>query len=122
VAAGVDGCEALALRAGLDLSRGTLQQVRGWTDDEWDQAASRLTGRGWLAPDGTATPDGLAAHRAIEDATDLAAARPWAQLGTAATEQLISVLGPIAQACAAELPYPNPVGVPAPAASADPSR
>ena len=67
-------------------------------------------------------PDGLAAHRAIEDATDLAAARPWAQLGTAATEQLISVLGPIAQACAAELPYPNPVGVPAPAASADPSR
>jgi hypothetical protein len=105
VAAGVDGCEAPALRAGLDLSRETLQQVRGWTDDEWDQAASRLTERGWLAPDGTATPDGLAAHRAIEDAADLAAARPWAQLGTAAAEQLISVLGPMAQACAAELPY-----------------
>ena len=114
VAAGVDGCEALVLRAGLDLPRETLQQLRGWTDDEWDQAASRLTGRGWLAPDGTATPDGRAAHRAIEDATDLAAARPWARLGTAATGRLIGVLGPIARACADELPFPNPVGVPVP--------
>jgi hypothetical protein len=50
----------------------------------------------------------------VEDATDRAAARPWARLGAAASEELARLLAPIAQACAAELPYPNPVGVPAP--------
>ena len=114
LAADVDGCEALVLRAGLDLSRAALQPVRGWTDDEWDQAAGRLAARGWLAPDGRATPEGQAARLAIEDATDLAATRPWARIGPAATDRLISVLGPIARACAAELPFPNPVGVTAP--------
>jgi hypothetical protein len=116
-AADIDGCEALVLRAGADLARDQLQPVRGWTDEEWDQAAGRLARRGWLAGDGTLTPAGAAAHQAVEDATDRAAARPWARLGPAATEELTAVLTPIARACAAELPYPNPVGVPAPGPS-----
>jgi hypothetical protein len=114
VAADIDGCEALVLRTGADLAREQLQPVRGWTDEDWEQAASRLTSRGWLAGDGKLTPDGVAARQAVEDATDRAAARPWARLGAAATEELAGLLAPIAQACAAELPYPNPVGVPAP--------
>ncbi len=117
VAAGLDGCEALVLRTGLDLTRRMLQPIRGWTDEEWDAAAARLARRGWLGPDGRATPEGAAAHRAVEDATDLAAARPWARLGHAATEQLAGVLSPIALACAAGLPYPNPIGIPAPITS-----
>jgi hypothetical protein len=115
VAADIDGCEALVLRAGLDLSRGQLQPLRGWTDEEWDAATARLAERGWLDEDGTLTPDGLAARQAVEDATDRAAARPWARLGAAATEELSGLLTPLARACAAELPFPNPVGVPAPA-------
>jgi hypothetical protein len=118
VAAGIDGCEALVLRCGADLAREQLQPVRGWTDEEWDQAAARLAGRGWLAEDGQLTPEGAAARQAVEDATDRAAARPWARLGAAATEDLAARLAPIAQACAAELPYPNPVGVPTPAVAA----
>ena len=114
VAAGIDGCEALVLRCGADLAREQLQPVRGWTDEEWDQAAARLAGRGWLAEDGQLTPEGAAARQAVEDATDRAAARPWARLGAAAIEELVGLLAPIAQACAAELPYPNPVGVPTP--------
>jgi hypothetical protein len=114
VAADIDGCEALVLRTGADLAREQLQPVRGWTDEEWDQAAARLAGRGWLAEDGQLTPEGAAARQAVEDATDRAAARPWARLGAAASEELACLLAPIAQACAAELPYPNPVGVPAP--------
>jgi hypothetical protein len=47
-----------------------------------------------------------------------AEARPWARLGTAATEELAGLLAPLARACAAELPFPNPVGVPAPVAGA----
>ena len=114
VAAGLDGCEALVMRAGMDLSRGVLQPGRGWADDAWDLAAARLADRGWLGPDGRVTAEGAAAHRALEQATDLAAARPWARLGPEATAELLSVLTPVAKACAAALPYPNPVGIPAP--------
>jgi hypothetical protein len=116
LAADIDGCEALVLRAGLDLSREVLQPVRGWSDEQWDQAAARLAGRGWLGEDGRVTPEGAAARQAVEDATDRAAARPWARLGPAATGELAGLLAPVARACAAELPFPNPVGVPAPAA------
>ena len=119
VAAGVDGCEALALRTGSGAgpSREQLQPVRGWTDEDWEQATARLTDRGWLDADRRVTADGAAARQAVEDATDLAAARPWARLGAAATEELAGLLAPLARACAAELPFPNPVGVPAPAAA-----
>ena len=120
VAAGVDGCEALALRVARGQADGTgptreqLQPARGWTDEEWDAAAGRLASRGWLDADGALTPAGQAAHEAIEDATDLAAARPWARLGAERTEELARLLAPVARACAALLPYPNPVGVPRP--------
>jgi hypothetical protein len=97
------------------LSRGRIQAVRGWTDAEWDQAAERLRDRGWLDSAGGATATGLAAHQAVEEATDLAAARPWARLGAARTAELAELLAPVAAACAATLPYPNPVGVPPPA-------
>ena len=116
VAAGVDGCEALVLRAGLDENfRAQVQPLRGWTDEEWERAATRLTERGWLDPAGRVTQEGASAHRAVEAATDRAAARPWALLGTDGTEKLQALLAPIARACAADLPYPNPVGVPEPA-------
>jgi hypothetical protein len=115
VAAGTDGCEAVVLRAGLDLDRGQLQPLRGWADEEWQQAAARLAERGWLDASGRATPEGAQAHREVEAATDLAAARPWARLGAVGTDELTALLAPIARACAAELTYPNPVGVPAPA-------
>ncbi len=132
VAADIDGCEALVLRTGSmkgvwsgtgrwgggGPTREQLQPLRGWTDDEWDQAAARLTHRGWLAPGGTLTPEGAATRQAVEDATDRAAARPWARLCTAATDELAGLLSPIARACAAELPFPNPVGVPEPVAGA----
>jgi hypothetical protein len=118
VAAGIDGCEALVLRAGQDLAREQLQPMRGWTDEEWDEAAGRLAARGWLDQDGRLTPAGAAARQAVEDATDLAAARLWARLGADATEELAAALAPVAVACAADLPFPNPVGVPAPAAAA----
>jgi hypothetical protein len=113
-AAGIDGCEALVLRAGLDLSRETLQPIRGWDDTAWEQAAERLAARGWLGPDGALTPEGAAAHRAVEQATDRAAVRPWEALGPEGAASLLTVLTPVARACAADLPYPNPVGMPFP--------
>lgn len=114
LAADIDGCEAVALRTALDWRREDMQRVRGWTDEQWDDADSRLAGRGWLGPDGKLTDAGRDAHAAAEEATDRAAARPWAGIGPAATAELAEVLTPLAQACAAVIPYPSPIGVPSP--------
>jgi hypothetical protein len=130
VAADIDAPEALALRAGVDLaasgehshvsagwSRAQMLPARGWSDAEWDAAAARLAERGLLGPDGVATEAGVAMHSDIEYATDVAAARPWAGLGNDEASELADLLLPVARACAQVLPVPNPIGVPAPAAS-----
>ena len=113
-AADIDGCEAVALRACMDLRRENLQPVRGWTDEQWDDALARLAGRGWLGADGQLTDAGQAAHDAVENATDWAAARPWARLSPETTAAIAAALLPLAQACAAIVPYPSPIGVPSP--------
>ncbi len=112
VAAGLDGCEAIALRAALDTPRAALQSARGWTDEQWDAAVERLISRGWLTDPKTVSPLGVERHRALEQATDEAAARPWDALGPQQTARLQAVLHPIAAACATELPNGNPIGLP----------
>jgi hypothetical protein len=121
-AADIDGCEAVALRCLIDLSRETMQPVRGWTDEAWDDALSRLAARGWVdGVDGdgalTLTGAGREAHAAVENATDWAAARPWARLGPEATAEIAAALAPISAACASVLPFPSPIGLPAPRAA-----
>jgi hypothetical protein len=116
-AADIDGCEAVVLRCCLDLRREDLQPVRGWTDEAWDDALSRLAVRGWVGADGALTSAGREAHAAVENATDRAAARPWARLGPETTAELVTILTPLAQTCASVLPYPSPIGVPAPSAA-----
>jgi helix-turn-helix protein len=121
-AADIDGCEAVALRCLMDLSRETMQPVRGWTDEAWDGALSRLAARGWVdGTDGdgalTLTGAGREAHAAVENATDWAAARPWARLGPEATAEIAAALAPISAACASVLPFPSPIGLPAPRAA-----
>jgi hypothetical protein len=143
VAADLDGAEALALRAGVDRAgenragenragenragdgtgshvaagwkRDQMQPARGWTDAEWDAADKRLAARGLLDDERAATAAGVALHREIEHATDQTAARPWTSLGQDRVAALAQQLRPIARACATAMPFPNPVGVPAPA-------
>ena len=117
VAVDIDGCEAVALRSCMDLRREDLQPVRGWTDEAWDNALARLANRGWVGADGQLTSAGQAAHDAVENATDWAAVRPWARLAPETTAGIAEALTPLAQACAAIVPYPSPIGVPAPGAA-----
>jgi hypothetical protein len=119
--ADIDGCEVLVLRCGLDMRREDLQPIRGWTDEQWDAAAARLATRGWIGPDGTLTPAGRDVHATLEIATDQAAARPWARLGPGAVADLARVLTPVARACAQVVPYPSPIGVPAPGTAGRPA-
>ncbi|MCK9927945.1 hypothetical protein MXD62_12295 [Frankia sp. Mgl5] len=115
VTAGLDGPESLVWRVsrgGTD--RAFYQQIRGWTDDEWDAAADRLRTRGWLDPTGTPTDAALGAARELEATTDRLARSPWDTLGPDATRRTAALLAPIAQAAAPLLLWPNPVGVPDP--------
>ena len=114
LAAGVDGCEALVLRGALDLRRDFLQPARGWTDEEWQEAADRLAGRGWLDAEGRTTDAGRAVLDEAERITDALAAGPWRVLGEVGTERLAALLAPLTRAVFTEVPYPNPIGVPAP--------
>jgi hypothetical protein len=114
LAAGIDGCEALVLRCAADMRREDIQPVRRWTDDQWDGARSGLITRGWISPDGEITAAGRDVLSRVEEATDCAAERPWARIGPAATAEIADVLTPLALACASAIPYPSPVGVPAP--------
>lgn len=109
LAADIDGCEALVLRSAGDSSRELMQPLRGWTDEQWDAATTRLADRGLVGADGMATRRGSELRAAIEGATDAAAARPWHDQGFA--DELAARLAPIAMACAADLPFPNPIGV-----------
>ncbi len=116
LAADLDGCEVLVLQAPAKVPRSRIQPVRGWTDDEWGAAVARLADRGLLTGDGGLTAEGRELSAAIEDRTDAAAARPWGDEALAA--ELAEVLAPISRACAAALPFPNPIGVPAAAGAA----
>jgi hypothetical protein len=104
-AAGIDGCEAnqLALLDGV-VPADRQQEVRGWSDEAWSEAGERARAR----------PAGFRA--AIDDATDRLASGPVDHLGPAGLDELCDLLAPVVAAIAATglVPYPNPVGVPAP--------
>lgn len=110
--AGLDGCESLVWRAALDIDRRVLQPARGWSDQEWDQAAARLVARGWLDAGGLPAAAGLAAYDELEARTDALAAGPWRAVGRPAAARLAELLHPLAARAAADLPLPNPIGLP----------
>ncbi|GAA0399174.1 SCO6745 family protein [Streptomyces luteireticuli] len=112
VAAGVDGCESLVLRSGIDVPREALRPFRGWTDEEWEAAAGRLADRGLLDADGRATEEGRRVYAEVEAATDLAASRPWQDPAPEDVDALLTALAPLSRACAAVLPELNPIGLP----------
>ncbi|GAA0512735.1 hypothetical protein Ade02nite_88130 [Paractinoplanes deccanensis] len=105
--AGVDGCESLVWRVGLDGGRlrEVTQPARGWTDDEWRAATDRLEKRGWLTADGVATAAGRAAYAEVEALTDRLAAGPWQRLG----DRGVQVLTPLAERAWRVLPDDNPI-------------
>jgi hypothetical protein len=113
--AGLDGPESLVWRVSLGGSdRAFYQQIRGWTDAEWDAAAGRLRDRGWLDAGGAPTAAAWRAREELEATTDRLAGAPWDTLGPAAVERTAALLTPVAEAAAALLLWPNPVGVPDP--------
>ena len=119
LSADIDGCETLVLRCALDMRREDIQPIRGWSDEQWEAARSRLAGRGLIGPDGELTAAGRETHAAAEGATDRAAGRPWARLGPAATKELAGVLPPSHRPAPPRFPTPARSGCLPPAPSPD---
>jgi hypothetical protein len=116
-AAGLDACEAhVSQVAASGAPPDSVQPYRGWSDADWTAAAERLRARGWLDGDGTLSPEGRAGRQQIEDTTDRLAAEPVEHLGPERAQRLAELLAPVTARLvdAGVIPYPNPIGVPAP--------
>jgi hypothetical protein len=117
---GIGGCEAHVLAAaGGTVTRANVQPNRGWTDDEWAAAERPMAERGWLDHSGAITERGREVRAAVEDLTDRLAMAPWHLLGDDATGRLYDLLEPLSRQIieAGGVPFPNPIGLPAPGSS-----
>ncbi len=100
----LDGIEALVLHEATgELPASFLRQTRGWTDEEWADAADRLRGRGWIRP--AATPEhlalseeGAAVRQDIEVATDRLSAYAYEAIGEEGCDTLRGLARPFSRA------------------------
>ncbi|HEV2825272.1 MAG TPA: hypothetical protein VG035_08705 [Actinomycetota bacterium] len=116
---GIDGCEAHVLAAGAgQLPGAVLREYRGWSEEEWSAATRRLRDREWVTEDGSLTEAGRAARDAREQRTDDLSMGPWRQLGPDGCARLLKLLDqPVRRVVeGGGIPFPNPVGLPAPSA------
>jgi hypothetical protein len=112
---GAGGIDAHLLAAGTKaVPPEVLRANRGWSEEEWARASSRMAARGLLHADGRATDAGRTLHASIEEQTDRLAAPPFAELGDAALTDLHGALAACAREIVATgvLPFPNPMGLP----------
>lgn len=120
-AAGLSGCEALALFAATEGLPATMFQAsRGWSAEEWTTACEGLADRGLLGGDGNPNDAGRQLHDDIERRTDELALAPYARIDSDTIDQLLALLeGPARViAGAGDITYPNPMGLPPPASTA----
>lgn len=109
-AEGLDGCEVHVLMAVAENTPPEiLREARGWSPEEWDAATRRLAERGLLH-------DARGLRARIESRTDDLAVRPYRHLDDPA--RLLGRLTPLARGItsAGLIPFPNPIGLPAPGA------
>ena len=115
----IDGLESLvtAVAAKPELDAALMRRFRGWTDDEWEDAAQGLQRRGILNADHSLTDQGHAVRSSVEDMTDRLAGESWEALDEWPRERLFETLRRLATMVEAPggISYPNPIGLPRPA-------
>ncbi|GAC1330193.1 MAG: hypothetical protein NVSMB13_18140 [Mycobacteriales bacterium] len=93
--AGLDPVEAL-VTSGLTNGRTAFfKATRGWTEQDWAAAETRLRERGLLDADGALTPAGAGLRAAVEAQTDTAAELGWLALGAAGATRLLELVRPL---------------------------
>ncbi len=100
---GISGIEALVLHeATAELPTALLKRTRGWTDEEWADAARRLSERGWLRPTATAehlalSEEGAEVRASIEEATDRLAVHAYEAIGEEGCGTLRGLVRPLSR-------------------------
>jgi hypothetical protein len=98
---GLSGIDALLTHAAAgDVPPHLLQSTRGWSNADWEAAATSMRTRGWLADTDelTFTDWGAAQRLEIEDQTDHLAAAPYAALGEEGCAKLRTLTRPWSKA------------------------
>lgn len=114
-AEGIGGCEAHVLFAATEgVPVELLQESRGWSAEEWNEAARFLRSAGLVDVDGEATDRGHRLRETVERRTDELAVVPYSALTDDQRERLLDLLAPGAQQIVESdvIPYPNPIGLP----------
>jgi len=110
VANDIDGAEANALALADGRAPDRQRETRGWTEDEWAAAFTRLERRGWVDASRAITPEGHAFRTQLEDDTDRVCSACFDDdlqaLAEAAEDSLIELALAI-KACGA-VTFPNP--------------
>ena len=117
VDAGISPCEALVLQAATGRSpEDGLRSHRGWSADEWSEAAAALAERGLVEDEMRITAQGAELRQTIEDGTDRLAAPILRAIGEDGADELVALLRPIAGVvmASAAVPAHNNMGVPWP--------
>ncbi|MFI6008505.1 hypothetical protein ACIBAG_06705 [Streptomyces sp. NPDC051243] len=91
--AGLDPVESLVSFAAIGAASVERFESRGWSPEEWAAARGRLTARGLVDADGTATDAGRELRRTVEEHTDRLAAAPWQVLTIEEIDCLVALLG-----------------------------
>ncbi|MFF6979557.1 hypothetical protein ACFZAV_17810 [Streptomyces sp. NPDC008343] len=91
--AGLDPVESLVSFAAIGAASVQRFESRGWSRAEWASARDRLTARGLVGTDGTATEAGRELRRTVEERTDQLAAAPWQSLTVDEVDRLAALLG-----------------------------
>ncbi|MEU8990076.1 hypothetical protein AB0C98_27200 [Streptomyces sp. NPDC048558] len=91
--AGLDPVESLVSFAAIGAASVERFESRGWSRAEWASARDRLTARGLVGADGTATEAGRELRRTVEERTDQLAAAPWQSLTVDEVDRLAALLG-----------------------------
>lgn len=114
VTAGVSGRESNVLHCAAGrVPAEFIKRARDYGDDEWQQCADSLTGRGLLAPDGALTDAGHELKDRVEAQTDAAALSALDGLTDGEIETLFRALTPITRLVVAggDLPAKTPMGL-----------
>jgi hypothetical protein len=89
-------CECMVLQVGTGrFPLGITQATRMWNEQEWADAITELSARGWVDANGAMTEAGNAAREHLEDETDRLCAPIWKPIGEAGAKRLTELLDPI---------------------------
>ena len=108
--AGLSGLEAIVTHTatGRGFTEQSAKALRGWSDEQWDDAVASLRARGLLGDDGL-TEAGLALRERIETDTDRMDGAPWRTLGEAGTARLIELGKGLSQIAVVNGAFPSGV-------------